>query len=249
MIHRVLFAAIIAGLVGGVFVSLAQMAKVEPLILQAEEYEVATAPIEQSTTTAATTAATTNDHSHGEGSSTGDGHHDGEAWGPEDGLERTLFTVGANILTGVGFAMLLCAGIVLRGKEVDYKAGVLWGLSGFLVFSLLPAIGLPPELPGVEAAGVEARQTWWFVTVGCSALGLALIVFKPTLVFRLAGLVLIVAPHVVGAPHPAEFGGNVPPAMAAQFAVVSLVTTALFWVVIGGVSGYVFNRQQSVETT
>ncbi|WP_419905464.1 CbtA family protein [Kiloniella sp.] len=249
MIHRVLFAAIIAGLIGGVFVSFAQMVKVEPLILQAEEYEAVEEPEVASVQAAgaATAADTASEHSHGGGAAAGDGHHDAEAWGPDDGLERRLFTVGSNIITGVGFALLLCAGIVLRGREVDYKTGILWGLSGFLVFSLLPAIGLPPELPGVEAAGVESRQAWWFLTVGCSAIGLALIIFKEAWAFRVLGIVFIIAPHAIGAPHPAEFGGNVPPAMAAQFAVVSLVTTALFWVVVGGVSGYVFQRQQAAD--
>ncbi len=36
--------------------------------------------------------------------------------------------------------------------------------------------------------------------------------------------------------------GNVPAEMAAEFAVATLVVTGLFWVFLGGLTGYFYNR-------
>lgn len=231
MIQRVLLAAIAAGIAAGLFVSLAQEVKVVPLILEAESFETLT-------TGGAQAAA----HSHAAEEAGAHSHGEGEAWGPEDGFERIFFTVGSNIVAGVGFGLLLAAAMVMRGGETNLRNGVLWGLAGFFVFSLAPAVGLPPELPGMQAAGVGERQMWWVLTVGCSAVGLALLVWKAGWIYRLAGIALIALPHLVGAPHPELAPGNVPAELAAQFAVVSLVTTALFWVVLGSLCGYFFQR-------
>ena len=85
MFRTVVFAAVISGLIGGVVLTGIQAVKVLPLILQAETYE-------QKADT--------------------DGH---EAWAPEDGLERASFTLLANVLVGVGFALILCAVFAVRG--------------------------------------------------------------------------------------------------------------------------------------
>ena len=45
------------------------------------------------------------------------GHeHSDAAWEPADGLERTAFTVVINILTAIGYALMLIGLFVLRGK-------------------------------------------------------------------------------------------------------------------------------------
>lgn len=224
MIRRVLLSALLAGLLAGAFVTVAQMVRVTPLILQAEHYENAG-------------AATSHDHAH---------HHAGagepEAWAPEDGVERTLFTLLANVLTGIGFGLLLTAAFVLRGRGADLRSGALWGLGGFAVFSLAPALGLPPELPGTEAAALGARQTWWLAAVVATGLGLAAVVFASRTVLKALGAGLVLLPHLIGAPHPEAVGGSVPPELAAQFAVASIATAALFWIVLGGASGHFFKR-------
>jgi uncharacterized membrane protein YbhN (UPF0104 family) len=51
-------------------------------------------------------------------------------WEPENGAEHTAYTVIADILTGIGFALLLAAGLTLRGGEVTWRAGLFWGLGG-----------------------------------------------------------------------------------------------------------------------
>jgi cobalt transporter subunit CbtA len=117
-----------------------------------------------------------------------------------------------------------------------------WGAAGFAIFTLAPAAGLPPELPGMEAAELGARQIWWGGASLAAALGLGLIAFWPGALAKVLAAALIVAPHVIGAPHPGEAAGKVPPELAAQFVTASLVTAALFWLVLGATGGWLFQK-------
>ena len=51
------------------------------------------------------------------------------------------------------------------------------------------------------------------------------------------GVVLIAAPHVIGAPPPADVATNVPESLWHDFVVAVTVTSFLFWVTLGGVTG------------
>jgi len=226
MVSRVLIIAIIAGLISGITVTGLQLLHVVPLINKAETYESAL-------------TAKANAHNH---TSQVSRTHDHADWAPEGGLERQAFTLLANVLTAVGFGLLLNAALALRGRPISVKQGVLWGAAGFAIFALAPAVGLPPELPGMQAAGLFERQTWYFGTIFSTGGGLAMAVFLTHWTLRALGAILILAPHVVGAPHPAEMGGNVPPELAAMFVMASLLTGAVLWVVLGGVSGYLHKR-------
>lgn len=222
LLRQVVFASALAGLIAGSVQTLIQHWQVIPLILQAETYEVETAPPNHQLEAAAP--------------------HDGDtSWTPQDGVERTLFTSLANIFIGIGFALVLSACFVLRGS-IGWREGVLWGAAGFLAFSLAPALGLPPELPGAAAADLFARQTWWLATVTATAGGLALAAFGRSMPWRVVGALIILAPHIVGGPHPTGDAGAVPPELAAHFAVSSLFSSAVFWLLIGGTSGYFFQR-------
>ena len=235
MMRRVLFAGIIAGVAAGCVVTLLQAAKLTPLILAAEVFEEA-AP-----------------HSHAAAEPGGAHEHAAPAtaaeaaWQPADGLERTAFTLLANIVVGAGFGLLLSGAFALReaagGRAPDARQGVLWGLAGFAAFALAPSFGLPPELPGSHAADLPLRQAWWLATAVGTAGGLALIVFVQRIGWRIAGMVLIAAPHVVGAPQPAlHAAGTAPPELAAAFAAASLVTAALFWTVLGSLNGWLYRK-------
>lgn len=228
MIGRILSIALLAGLIAGVVVTGAQLLRVIPLIQKAETYETS-APADHRTHDAQSQGAAA--HSHGD-----------DAWAPEDGLERTAFTLLANILTGVGFGLLLNAALALYGRPVGLKGGILWGLAGFAAFVLAPALGLPPELPGLNTADLLDRQSWFLGTAIATAIGLACLVFASHLGIKAAGAVLIAVPHIIGAPHPAELGGSTPPELAAMFAIASLFTAAVLWIVLGGVSGYLHAR-------
>ncbi len=212
MLKRIALAALVAGLVGGIVISVVQEFTTTPLILHAEQFENAPASGEA------------------------------EAWAPMDGIERTLFTSFGNIVAGIGFALMLVAGFALHGGEVDGRRGVLWGLAGYAVFSLAPALGLPPEVPGAMAAELVARQGWWLAAVAATALGLGLMVFARKPAWIVLGVIVLAAPHVVGAPQPDRLGGPVPPELAAHFVAASLVTAAVFWTLLGWLSGSLYRR-------
>lgn len=223
MLTRILLTALAAGLLAGVFVSLAQSARLVPLIHHAESFEAA-APNGQA------------------GHDGHDGHDHGAAWAPAEGGERIGFTVLANVLTGVGFALLLSAAFALSGRAVDWRRGLLWGLAGFAVFALAPALGLPPDPPGVDAGPVLPRQLWWVGTAAATALGLGLLVFARPGVLKAAGVAALALPHAIGAPHVDVSGGATPEAVIDQFILASLATSGLFWLVLGGSAGWLYHR-------
>lgn len=219
MLRRLLATALLAGLIAGLVVSLAQAWQTVPLIVTAEAFE-ATA------------------HDHG----AADHAHDDAAWAPADGMPRWLWTIAVNILTGVGFAFLLAGAMMLSGRRPSARQGALWGIAGFAVFSLAPSLGLPPVLPGADVAPLAARQAWWIGTALATAAGLWLLVLTGRPWTRLAGIALLALPHLVGAPPPGVHGGSVPPELAAQFAIASLAVAALFWTTLGTTLGRLLDR-------
>lgn len=217
MFRRTVFSAALAGLLGGLLVSGLQAVRVVPLILEAESYErAARTPVPP-----------------------------GGAGEEEGAPSRTALTVLANVLTATGFALLLAAGFALRGGA-DARRGLLWGIGGFAAFSLAPALGLPPELPGDLAAPLAARQAWWWAAAGGTAAGLALIAFKPGAPWKLLGALLIALPHLAGAPQPPVHGGAAPEALRRAFALAALLTSALFWAALGGLAGFFFKRLEHI---
>lgn len=217
---RILLVATMAGFLAGIFATAAQQVAVVPFILEAETYENASAD------------GHAVDHSY-------DHDHDRGIHG--GGLQRTVGTTLANILTAIGFALLLVAGFSLHGKAGAWR-GLAWGAAGFVVFQAAPALGLPPELPGAAAADLATRQTWWFFTVTLTAGGLALVVFSPVWGLKLMGLILLAGPHVYGAPQPAVHGGLAPEELVRAFIVASLACNAAFWLVLGAITGFLFRR-------
>lgn len=123
---------------------------------------------------------------------------------------------------------------------MDVRRGLVWGAAGYLAFSLAPALLLPPELPGGISAGLASRQAWWLGTAAATAGGLALIAFAPMPLAKLGGLCLVVLPHVIGPHHPV--GGTAPPELQTEFTVASLAATAVFWIVLGAASGWLYQR-------
>lgn len=155
---------------------------------------------------------------------------------------RIGLTLLANSLAGIGFALLLSAALAWR-RLSGVRNGLAWGMAGYIVFSLAPALGLPPELPGMAAGDLIARQMWWAGTVGASAAGLALIALAPGAALKCLGAVIMAAPHIVGAPHPPPgVPGAVPAELAAAFAVATLMVNLIFWAAIGAVAGHMLKR-------
>lgn len=238
MFRNVVFLAALAGLIAGLFMTVLQTGFTVPLILEAETFEGAEPAHDHGATTpeAQAPAAQT------ETSAGAQDHHDEEAWAPGDGFERTAYTALANFVTGVGFALLLVAASELAGGVSGWRSGLVWGFAGFGVFTLAPGLGLPPELPAMPAADLFARQVWWIVTVAATAIGLALIAFRREPWLAVLGVVVIVAPHVIGAPQPESHETLVPADLHHRFVVAVTVTNLLFWLALGAAVGWLRPR-------
>jgi cobalt transporter subunit CbtA len=252
MFGRILTPALAAGILVGIVVSALQAYTTLPLIHGAEEYEMAGADVPDNRS-APTTGSIARDagalQRHQTNAKEPQDHvaHAKEPWTPDDGIERFLLTVTANVVTAVGFGLILVACFVFRGGAVDGRTGALWGMAGFAVFTLAPALGLPPELPATVAADLHGRQLWWLLAAASTAGCLWLVLFRARIWEKGAGVVLALLPHVIGAPHPGEHSKAVPPELAAQFAATSIVVSAVFWVLLGWLAGTVY-RQMSKAT-
>ena len=212
LFQRIFFAAVLAGLVGGAAMGALQQWRLAPLILEAEVYETAS---EHDTATPA--------HEHAD-----------DAWAPAAGAERMLFTVAATLLAALGFAFTLAAASVLSGMEVTARNGAIWGLSGYAVFQLAPAFGLPPELPGMPTADLVARQVWWWGAALATATAIFGIARFRNWAAVVIGILLILLPHVIGAPQAArEQASAIPAHLATAFAANTLVIGAAFWIALG----------------
>ncbi|MER9304985.1 CbtA family protein [Mesorhizobium sp. M0293] len=247
LFRNVVFIAAIAGLVAGVVLACMQAYATVPLILKAEVYEqaggghhhdhAAPAPTDSNATSTAAPAAEVAPAAEDEG------------WAPADGFERFAFSVLANIVTGIGFALILVAVSEFAGGIGGWRQGVFWGLAGFAVFTLAPGLGLPPELPAMPAADLTERQIWWWATVAATAAGLGLIAFRKSLPLAILAVALIVAPHIVGAPQPDSFETPIPEGLHHQFVVAVTVTNLVFWLVLGAVVGVVRGRFTGTATS
>lgn len=238
---RILLTALLAGLLSGAVATVLHNLGTVPIILQAETYEqAAEAPAHHATT------APSQDHASAPLSQEAHAHDD-EGWSPADGAERVAYTLLADLLTGIGFALLLVSGFALRAppggdRSIGWRQGLFWGLAGFAVFTLAPGLGLPPELPGTEAAPLAERQLWWLATAALTATALALIAFTRKPGWAALAILLLLLPHLVGAPQPVEHAALAPPDLARRFLVTATATSLLFWAVLGTTAGWLYGR-------
>ncbi|WP_234905837.1 CbtA family protein [Affinirhizobium pseudoryzae] len=257
MFRSIVFSAVIAGIASGMAVSLLQMAGTTPLIIAAEAYETAepaaAEPAAAPHTHAPGTAAHEHAHDHAAPVATSAhshdaGHDHGDGWAPADGIERTAYTMAANILTAIGYALVLSAALSIARQtgatdKSGWRTGLAFGLAGFASVMLAPMLGLPPELPGSPAAELGARQTWWIATALATAAGIALLAFRREPIAAVFAVLLIAAPHVVGAPLPPEGEHPLAPlSLERQFIVAATVTSFLFWALVGSLSGALLQR-------
>jgi cobalt transporter subunit CbtA len=230
--RSIVFSAALAGLIVGAVISVAQFFGTVPLIQKSEVYERMAAAGAPPAAHEQAGGARDDDKAHS---------HDSE-WAPEDGFQRNAFTVAANILTAIGFALLLAGIYAIRGRPATWREGLLWGLGGFVVFTASPGLGLPPELPGMPVAELAARQTWWIATAAATALGLCLLAFRSGAWAAVLGLGLIALPHLIGAPVAPESHSEVPTALSHRFIVVVTLTSLLFWALLGVSTSIAFGR-------
>ena len=225
--RRLMTVALIAGAVAGALLWALQFVVIGPLIARAETYEA---------------AAAHQDHAAIPGGAHATPHAAGEpeadaAWQPADGVERTMYTIVGTILTGIAFAAVLFGIAAALGLQLDVRRGLVLGLAGFACCALAPAIGLPPKPPGASAADLHAAQFWWVSTAAATGIGLwAIATAKGSWLWRCGGALLIALPHAIGAPAPVGQSA-VPADLSRQFALASVATQAVFWMLLGAIGG------------
>ena len=224
---RIAAAALLAGVLAGLFLTAVQRIQVIPILQQAELFE---------------DAASAHTHAHTHAATEGAHQHDAEAWKPENGWERTFYTAVANVSLAIGFALLLSAAMALRGGATSWRSGLLWGLAGYTIFFVAPALGLRPELPGTEAAPLADRQLWWILAVGGTSVGLALLVFARSAFMKILGLALLIVPHLIGAPQPAIHASTAPQELAHAFIFASALANAVLWLALGAFAGFFYHK-------
>lgn len=226
MFKNLVTSAVLAGVAAGVLAALLQLSLVVPLIMEAELYESG-ARIHFAT----------------------DGSTQSDRGAPSVWAEpvRHLATIGFSAVAFTAYAFLLLAGILLAarfGHELTVRRGMIWGLCASLALTLLPAAGMPPELPGAIGAEVGPRQLWYLLCVVCSIAGLAAIAFGANAITALVGIAIIALPHVVGAPHLDTYFGVAPAELASEFVARVLTVSAVSWVMLGLFVAYFWTRQQ-----
>ena len=236
MFRNLVVSAAGAGIVVCLAVAGLQFVTTTPMILHAEVFEQAEAPSAH-----AAALAEANDH----GAAANPDHHDEGAWEPADGLERTLYTMLADLLVGMAVSLMLLAAMIARGESIDARRGLMWGAAGFVAASLLPSLGLPPELPGTPVADLLSRQIWWLGTAFASAAALFLLAFGKGWPWRILGLMLLVVPHVIGAPEAPSHEAAYPAGLAGAFVAASILVSAVLWSLSGLASGWLYARLSS----
>ena len=197
----------------------------DPLIAAAETYETAA---EQ--------------HNHANAS---DHRHDAAAeWEPAPGIERSTYTIAADILAGIGFALMLTGAIALsrlRGYRVDAGRGLLWGAAASRV-----RVGAG-ERAAARIAGDGGsrplRATDLVAVYGDGDRGR----LEPFRVWCASGIPRhrrrdFALPHIVGGPPTGHGAAAIPAELAASFVSASLTAAALFWLFLGGLSGWLYRR-------
>ena len=225
-VRQILAAAAIAGILTGLLLTAVQQLTVVPLLREAEVYEQA------ALSNAALAAPPRQEDAHHAASQ----EHDSD-------LKRAFLSAASNVTLAFGLALLLGAAMHLSAAKPGLRSGVLWGIAGYLAFFLAPSLGLPPELPGTASAGLANRQIWWLFAALSTASGIALLVYGRSGIVRVLGLVIIVLPHLVGAPQPEVHASSAPEALTRVFAWTAAGINLISWVSLGALYGYVLERQ------
>jgi cobalt transporter subunit CbtA len=230
MIVRALLGCILAGLAAGALVAMLHVVFLAPLIAEAEQYESG--------------AATHTGHDAGHDSD----HEHGVTHDPHEGPARTLYTVAADMLMATGWALLLLALFALTGKPVDWRSGLLWGVAGFIATAAIPAMNLPPELPGSDAGDLGDRQLAWIVMAAGTATGIWLIAFARRPWAKACGGVLIaLAAFAVPVP-PLVAPSPAPEAIRSAFVWRSLAVALVLWLALGAATGFACRRAMRIDT-
>ena len=244
--QRLIWAALATAVVVGSVQTGVQRWQAAPLILAAEVYETQKTKAPEPVAPAA--------HVHSDAAALHE-HGVAKEWAPENGFERTGWTWVANSLHAFSMALLMFAvmGVWLyrRGASVRSLALAAWvAAAGFVSLHLWPSLGMHAEVPGMEAAPLQARQVWWVLAVGSAVGACAVAGFVRAFWRWLVVAALLALPFFAGVPQLlgdalAGFGAEARAALAqlgTQFIWATTWVALSFWVSMGVVGGLAFQR-------
>ena len=252
LFQRLIWAALASALLVGSVQSGMQQWQAMPIILAAERYEgqKSVSPVALEAPAAAVA------HGHGDAGAVPQHDHAAAsaAWAPANGAERLFWTWVANVIHALSMVLLMFAvmgvcvwrGTALRALPLAFGVAA----AGWLSFHFWPSLGLPAEIPGMDAARLGSRQGWWLLAAGSAALACGALASLRSPFRWMAALAWLALPFVVGAPQIAAdpLAGFDPAAQAslrdlgAQFVWATTWVSLSFWVSMAVVSGAAFER-------
>tara|TARA_R110002072_G_scaffold12511_9_gene53933 strand:+ start:2564 stop:3250 length:687 start_codon:yes stop_codon:yes gene_type:complete len=226
MFQKFLITSLFAGAAAGLIAGILQLIFVQPVLLHAELYESGLLV-----------------------------HFGAEAVSAHPDLPgfdvvRDVMSVVFTMLTYTGYTLILVALMSIaeeRGAQIDGRTGILWGIAGFVTVHFAPGLTLAPEVPGAAAADVGARQVWWWSTVVAAGIAMWLLAFGRNWTMWGVAVILLAAPHLIGAPEPDIFTGPVPTEIGALFAARAFGVGLVAWVLVGSFAGYFWQREGARE--
>jgi cobalt transporter subunit CbtA len=232
MLQRLLISSLIAGFFAGVVVTFLHLLLIQPMIDQAEVYELLSSVDMMDIHEV---------HNHNE-----EGHHHNEEVGVRIfgyDLERTIFSFIANTLIATGFSFFFASALTLINYSLDYKRILLIGFFGFLSFCLLPSISISPQPPGTLQADIMLRQFLWLLTASFSVIGLGLFIYKKEIKWRIINFVMLIIPHIVIIlfikVNPVN---NLPSDLVFKFIFSTIASGAVLWLMLSIVMGYFYKK-------
>jgi cobalt transporter subunit CbtA len=224
MLAKIILSTLVAGLLAGLVMAGIQYVRLTPLIQAAEVYETPeTEAIAEANKPCVETMP-------GMKMCNDDGR---PSWKPEEGWQRTVTTTTASLLTGAGFAILLVGVSMLTNIPITMHNGLIWGICGFIAVSLMPSIGLPPELPGMPAADLQTRQIWWVATIIATGAAIYMWINAKNYWWQICALIIAIMPQLFAPLKAAKTEGNLPASLASEFAANSLAANLVMWLAIG----------------
>ncbi len=242
MFRRIVWTALVVALITGIVVTPLQLLSTVPLILKAETYENATM-LASHPAEGDTHSGHGHDHAHDRADA-----HDAHTtdWQPQDGSERTVYTGLTTTLAAFGYALLLCALGSLMPAMGTWQ-GLMLGLAGYLVFQIAPSLGLPLLPPGVPQSDIAGRQLWWLFSSACTALALYSLYRgwqRRRAPYAVAAIAFFLLPWLIGAPAAPAGPSVVPVELLTSFRRAALLTSGIFWIVLGSTAGLLWSSKR-----
>jgi len=260
--RNIVFSAIIVGIFSGLFYGLFQQTMISPIIYGAEEYEISedVGIVHSHNSAEATNATDAVATATPVAETTTVADESEEVWAPANGVERILYTLGADILVGIAFAMVMVSLMTLHNfgsskPKITVLSGALWGVAAMASLFIAPSLfGLHPEVPGTVAAELINRQAWWGFCVLATIAGIAALYYMP-MKYKFLGIIAILLPHIIGAPMPETNGfANTDPAavqaltlLSEEFFLMTTIGMGIFYLTLGSLSGFAVNRFVRLE--